>query len=52
VLQIFRRVGVLRKYFNTKILQHSVCNSVIDFHTARAHKERQARAGGRNVRRK
>ena len=32
-------------------LQHSVCNSVIDFRMARA-RERQARAGGRNVRRK
>ena len=28
VLKNFRRVDVLRKYFNTKILQHSVCNSV------------------------
>ena len=39
VLKIFRRVDVLRKYFNMKILQRSVCNSV-------------ARAGGRNVQRK
>ena len=52
VLKIFRRVGVLRKYFSTKILQHSVCNSIIGFRAARAHKERQARAGGRNVRRR
>ena len=36
MLKIFRRVGVLRKYFNTKILQHSVCNSVIGFRAARA----------------
>ena len=28
VLKNFRRVDVLRKYFNMKILQHSVCNSV------------------------
>ena len=44
MLKNFRRVDVLRKYFNTKILQHSVCNSVIGFHTARVRKERQARA--------
>jgi len=52
VLKNFRRVGFLRKYFNTKILQHSVCNSMISFRAARARKERQARAGGRNVRRR
>ena len=28
VLKNFCRVDVLRKYFNAKILQHSVCNSV------------------------
>ena len=28
MLKNFRRVDVLRKYFNMKILQHSVCNSV------------------------
>ena len=28
VLKIFRWVDILRKYFNMKILQHSVCNSV------------------------
>ena len=31
---------------------NSVCNSVIDFCAAHAHKERQARAEGKNVRRK
>ena len=52
VLKNFRRVSILQKYFDTKILQHSVCNSVIHFHAACAHKERQPRAGGRNVWRK
>ena len=28
MLKNFRRVDVLQKYFNTKILQHSACNSV------------------------
>ena len=28
MLKIFHRVDVLRKYFNVKILQHSICNSV------------------------
>ena len=47
MFKIFRRFDGLRKYFNTKILQHSVCNSVIGFRAARGRKERQARAGGR-----
>ena len=49
MLKIFHRFDVLQKYFNMKILQHSVCNSVIGFHIARACKERQARARGRKV---
>ena len=47
MLKNFHRVDGLRKYFNTKILQHSICNSVIGFRVARRRKERQARAGGR-----
>ena len=45
MLKNFHRVDVLRKYFNTKILQHSACNSVlvIGFHAARPRKERQSR---------
>ena len=29
MLENFRRVDVLRKYFNTKILQHSVCTLLL-----------------------
>ena len=49
MLKIFHRFDVLQKYFNMKILQHSICNSVIGFHAAHACKERQARASGRNI---
>ena len=30
MLKNFRRVGILQKYFNTKILQHSVCNGKLE----------------------
>ena len=41
MLKNFRRVDGLQKYFNTKILQHSICNSIIGFRTAHGHRERQ-----------
>ena len=43
VLKLFRSVIIPRKYFNTKILQHSICNSIIGFarqvHTRRGELE-------------
>ena len=41
MLKSFHRVDVLQKYFNMKILQHSICNNVIGFHAEHVRKERQ-----------